>query len=90
MRRMVTNSGIPGKVHYLTHREVVKEKKETTKVRIVFGASAKGVGSSLNDCLFAGQCLIASIFKILLLFRLYRFGLIADIQQAFLNVGRYS
>ena len=83
----ITNNGILGKVHYLPHREVVKEERESTQVRIIFDASAKGKGPSLNDCLYAGPSLIASVFKIMLLFRVYRFGLIADIQQAFLQVG---
>ena len=83
----VANSSILGKVHYLPHCEVVKEERESTKVRIVFDASAKGKGPSLNDCLYAGSSLIALVHKIMLLFWLYRFGLIADIQQAFLQVG---
>ena len=66
---------------------IVKEERETTKVRIVFDASAKGTGPLLNDCLYAGPCLISSIHKILLRFRLYRFALVSDIQQAFLHVG---
>ena len=83
----VVNSGSPGRVHYLPHREVVRRDKTTTKVRIVFDASARGIGHSLNDCLYAGPCLIASILRILIRFRVYMLGLTADIQQAFLNVG---
>ena len=32
----VSDSGVPGKVHYLPHRPVVRNDKDTTKVRIVF------------------------------------------------------
>ena len=39
-----------GNVHYLPHREVVRKDKNTTKVRVVYDASAKGPGTSLNDC----------------------------------------
>ena len=40
-----------GTVHYLTHRP---EERETTNVRIVFDASSKITGPSLNECLFSG------------------------------------
>ena len=37
----VGDYGEVGKVHYLPHRAVVRSDKNTTKVRIVFDASAK-------------------------------------------------
>ena len=37
-----------GTVHYLTHRLAIKQERETTKVRIVFGASSKITGPPLN------------------------------------------
>ena len=43
-----------GKVHYLPHHEVVHLDKSTTKVHVVFDASCKRNGPSLNDCLYAG------------------------------------
>jgi hypothetical protein len=75
-----------GQVHYLPHRPVCNDKR-TTKIRAVFDASCKVSGPSLNECLYSGPNLIAKIFDILLRFRLNKIGVLADIKQAFLNVG---
>jgi hypothetical protein len=76
-----------GQVHYLPHRPVIRNDKQTTKIRAVFDASCKVSGPSLNECLYSGPNLIAKIFDILLRFRLNKIGVLADIKQAFLNVG---
>lgn len=75
-------------IHYLPHTAVVRNDKETTKVRIVYDASAHLPNKpSLNDCLYKGPCLLGSLYDILLRFRLYPIILVSDIQQAFLNVA---
>ena len=76
-----------GLVHYLPHRPVIREDKKTTKIRAVFDASCSTGGPSLNDCLYSGPNLLSKIFDVLLRFRLNRIGILADIKQAFLNVG---
>ena len=43
-----------GTVHYLPHHVVVCHDKDTTIVRVVYDASAKSTGPSLNDCLHVG------------------------------------
>ena len=75
-----------GEVHYLPHRPVIRNDKQTTKIRAVFDASCKVNGPSLNECLYSGPNLIAKIFDILLRFRLNKIGVLADIKQAFLNL----
>ena len=40
--------------HYIPHHAVIRQDKETTKLRIVYDASARGEGPSLNDCLCTG------------------------------------
>ena len=47
-----------GIVHYLPHRPVIKEERETTKVRIVFDGSSKITGPSLNEFLFSGPLIL--------------------------------
>ena len=45
--------------HYLPHREVIREDKQTTKMRIVYDCSSKLANnvSSLNECLHKGPSL---------------------------------
>lgn len=43
-----------GVVHYLPHHGVIRRDKDTTKVRVVYDASSKSDGPSLNECLHVG------------------------------------
>ena len=74
------------KVYYMPHTCVVREKKETTKVRIAYDVSAKTIGLSLNDLLLQGAWLLPIIFKVLLRIRYHKVALICDIEKAFLNI----
>ena len=60
------------RTHYLPHHCVVRQNKSTTKVRVVYDASAKTDGPSLNDCLYVGPKSGQSVFDILLRFRLHK------------------
>ena len=42
------------RVYYLPHHAVIRHDKQSTKLRVVFDASAKTNGPSLNDCLHSG------------------------------------
>ena len=77
----------PSQVHYLPHHAVMKQDRETTKVRIVYDASARSNGPSLNDCLHIGPKMNMKIFDILLRFRVHRIAIIADIEKAFLMIS---
>lgn len=80
---VVKENGMP-------HRAVVKEDRETTKIRIVFDASCKINEPSLNECLYSGPNMLGKIFDILLRFSLHKIAFTADIKQAFLNVGIHA
>ena len=74
-------------IHYLPHHPLVREDKTTTKLRIVYDASAKTCGPSLNECLYAGPKFGQSIMDILLRFRTHRTALAADIEKTFLMIS---
>ena len=74
------------RIHYLPHHAVLRHDKSTTKLRIVYDASAKTNGPSLNNCLHVGPSLHQKIFNILLRFRMWPIAIIADIEKAFLMI----
>ena len=76
-----------GQIHYLPHHPVVREDKDTTKVRVVYDASASSRGPSLNSCLRAGPALTADLLDVLLRFRSYEVAYVADIEKAFHMIG---
>ena len=75
--------------HYIPHHAVVNPAKATTKVRVVYDASAKckPENKSLNECLYRGPILLQDLTGILLRFRLNKIALVADIEKAFLQIG---
>ena len=64
---------------YLPHHCVHEPDSTTTKLRVVFNASAKTTsGRSLNDCLRIGRKLKDDLFSILVRFRFFEIAMIAD------------
>ncbi|KRY46182.1 hypothetical protein T03_13469 [Trichinella britovi] len=78
--------GIPGKTWYLPHHAVYRDDKMTTRCRIVFDASAKYHGTSLNDFFEAGPPLQNQILDISIRFRRFKIGVQADISKMFLQI----
>ena len=56
-------------------------------MRVVYDASARSGGPSLNDCLHTGPKFNQRILEILLRFRSYPVAFIADIEKAFLMIS---
>ena len=79
---------ITNKIHYLPHREVIREDKTSTKLRIVYDASSKlsKFASSLNDYLYKGHSLSQLMLDVLLRFWLHRTAFVCDLQKAFLQI----
>ena len=69
---------------YLPMHAVRKEHSSTTKVRVVFDASAKSTsGVSLNDTLLVGPTVHPPLIDVLLRFRLHRIALTADVSKMY-------
>ena len=73
--------------HYLPHHAVVRQDRSTTKLRIVYNASAKSGGPSLNECLYKGPKFNQYILDLLLRFRAYRVAITVDVEKAFLMIS---
>lgn len=69
---------------YLPYHEVIREDKDTTKVRIVMNASSKGTnGVSLNDDLMVGPTLQMDLRHIIMRWRRHPVVLVADIEKMY-------
>uniref|UniRef100_A0A8D8QLF9 Uncharacterized protein n=1 Tax=Cacopsylla melanoneura TaxID=428564 RepID=A0A8D8QLF9_9HEMI len=73
--------------YFIPHHMVMKPDSVSTKLRVVFDASAQTTsGKSLNDLLYSGPKLYSDLFSILLNFRLFPFALNGDITKMFLQI----
>lgn len=72
---------------YLPHHAVVKPSSITTKVRVVFDASAKSTsGLSLNQVLKCGPTVQKDLFSILIRFRKHQVVITADVEKMFRQI----
>ena len=84
----VKSDGVVGNVTYLPYKEVIKNQSPTTKVRIVYNASARYRNQvSLNDILYTDPCLNPKLYRLLLQFRLYPVAITADIEKAYIQIN---
>ena len=77
------------RTYYMPHKPVIRENATTTKIKMVFDASAKPapLANSINECMFTGPSLQPLLWDILIRARMTPNLLLADIQKAFLQIG---
>ena len=77
------------KVYFIADHCVVRKKRETSKVRIVFDGSAKSPNQaySLNDHLENGPNFIPPFFDMLIKFRSKPIGIVSDITKVFIQIS---
>lgn len=82
------NNQPDGVEFYIPHKPVVRDAAESTKVRIVYDASARAhpEAPSLNKCLNAGPPLQNKLWNVLVRMRFHPVVLTGDLKQAFLQV----
>ena len=86
----VTDKSLGGLLkHYIPHHAVVIPIKTTTKMRVVYDASAKTkqTNKNLNECLYRGPVMLPNLCGLLLRFQLPLIAVVGDIEKAFLSVG---
>jgi len=74
----------------IPHHAIVTPTKNTTKVRVVYDASAKTrqINKCLNDCLYRGQVILPDLCGMFIKFCLHPTpAVIADVEKALLNMG---
>ena len=81
VRKLETNEAEDGPSWYLPRFPVIREDRETTKVRIAFDSAARCKGVSLNDAMLTRPKLHRDVLKILLRFRRKPVALVADIKE---------
>ena len=84
--RKVPKEGRPTARWFLPHIPIVRPDRTTTKTRIVFDASARYQGVSLNDVICQGPKLQRDLFHVLLPFRKNPVALVCDIAEMYLRI----
>ena len=81
----ITSDVIMG--YYLPHHPVTKTGSVTTKIRVVFDASAvSSSGLSLNNVLMVGPIIQDDLVSLITRFRLHKYVLTADIAKMYRQV----
>ncbi|XP_037932546.1 uncharacterized protein LOC119674592 [Teleopsis dalmanni] len=74
-------------LYYMPHQAVIREASSTSKLRVVFDASAKTTnGNSLNNIMMIGPRLQKDIFDIIIKWRLWKFVVTPDVENMFRQI----
>ncbi|XP_061728105.1 uncharacterized protein LOC133533163 isoform X1 [Cydia pomonella] len=85
MSETLPYSSLPS--YYLPHHAVLRESSTTTKLRVVFDASAATTsGKSFNDIQLTGPRVQDDLFSILLRFRQHKYVVSADIEKMYRQI----
>lgn len=86
MHQVVQQPSI-GPAFYLPHHAILRPTSLTTKIRVVFDASAKdSSGKSLNDTLLIGPTIQDSLHSILLRWRKHKYAITADAEKMYRQI----
>lgn len=81
-------SDCTGEGYYLPHHAILKQSSITTKLRVVFDASAKTSNNlSLNDTLLVGPTIQEDLYSLLIRFRTHAYVLTADIEKMYRQIS---
>jgi len=76
------------KRYYLPHHAVLRPESTSTKLRVVFNASAQTLsGKSLNDVMLTGPKLQPDVVDVILRFRVFKYAFSADIVKMFRQIN---
>ena len=92
MERVSSSSQLQnGQTYYIPHHHVRKE-SSTTPICIVYDCSCQMSDNypSLNDCLEIGPPLINDLCSILIRFCVHKYGVVTDIEKAFLHLKLHN
>ena len=83
----VNSNEVVSPSYFIPHHCILRPEKTTTKLRVVFDASAhKPSGPSLNDIMFNGPRVQSELFSILLRFRMHKFALKTDMEKMYRQI----
>ena len=85
----VPETATGSRIYYMPHKPVVRDSATTTKVRMVFDASARpdSASNSINYCMYKGLAIQPHLWDILIRARMSPYILLGDVQKAFLQIG---